>query len=159
MNILFFVIFPIAVILISIVLQKLLKSPLLVAILIFAIFLILAYTVFTPEFLLNAIIYAIIAFITAAIFKLICCLRRRIHCNIFNVCDDSDNCSCNNDNDDDNDFGTSIANLEDSIETINNNMNRLTRLLSSVINNGNNNCGCNNNSNNNCCCCNRRLRR
>ena len=142
MNILFFVIFPIAVILISIVLQKLLKSPLLVAILIFAIFLILAYTVFTPEFLLNAIIYAIIAFITAAIFKLICCLRRRISCNIFNVCDDTD--SCNNDNDTE----TSVANIEESIESINDNMNRLTRLLSSVINNGNNNCGC----------CNRRLR-
>ena len=142
MNILFFVIFPIAVILISIVLQRLLKSPLLVAILIFAIFLILAYTVFTPEFLLNAIIYAIIAFITAAIFKLICCLRRRISCNIFNVCDDTD--SCNNDNDTE----TSIANIEESIESINDNMNRLTRLLSSVINNGNNNCGC----------CNRRLR-
>lgn len=155
MGILFFVIFPIAVILISIVLQKLLKSPILVAILIFAIFLILAYTVFTPEFLLNAIIYAIIAFITAAIFKLICCLRRRVNCNIFNVCDDSDSCNCNNN---DNDFGTNIANLEDSIETLENNMNTLNRLLSSVINNGNNNCGCNNNLNNNCCC-NRRLRR
>ena len=147
MNILFFVIFPIAVILISIVLQKLLKSPILVAILIFAIFLILAYTIFTPEFLINAIIYAIIAFITAAIFKLICCIRRRINCDIFNVCNDSDNCSCNND-DDDNDFGTRIANLEDSIESIENNINRLTRLISSVINNGNNHC-----------CCNRRLRR
>lgn len=157
MNILFLVIIPIATILISIVLQKILKKPVLVAILAFAIFLILAYTVFTPEFLLNAIIYAIIAFITVAIFKLICYLRRRINCNIFNVCDDSDNCSCNND--DDNDFGTSIANLEESIESINDNMNRLTRLLSSVINNGNNNCGCNNNLNNNCCCCNRRLRR
>lgn len=144
MNILFFVIFPIAVILISIVLQKLLKSPILVAILIFAVFLILAYTVFTPEFLLNAIIYAIIAFITAAIFKLICSLRRRISCNIFNVCDDTDSCN----NNDDNDIETSIANIEESIESINDNMNRLTRLLSSVINNGNNNCGC----------CNRRLR-
>lgn len=144
MNILFFVIFPIAVILMSIVLQKLLKSPILVAILIFAVFLILAYTVFTPEFLLNAIIYAIIAFITAAIFKLICSLRRRISCNIFNVCDDTDSCN----NNDDNDIETSIANIEESIESINDNMNRLTRLLSSVINNGNNNCGC----------CNRRLR-
>lgn len=144
MNILFFVIFPIAVILISIVLQKLLKSPILVAILIFAVFLILAYTVFTPEFLLNAIIYAIIAFITAAIFKLIYCLRRRISCNIFNVCDNTDSYN----NNDDNDIETSIANIEESIESINDNMNRLTRLLSSVINNGNNNCGC----------CNRRLR-
>ena len=116
MNILLLVIIPIATILISIVLQKILKKPVLVAILAFAIFLILAYTVFTPEFLLNAIIYAIIAFITVAIFKLICYLRRRINCNIFNVCDDSDNCSCNND--DDNDFGTSIANLEKSKENI-----------------------------------------
>ena len=50
MNILFLVIIPIATILISIVLQKILKKPVLVAILAFAIFLILAYTVFTTEF-------------------------------------------------------------------------------------------------------------
>lgn len=149
MNILFFVIFPIAVILISIVLQRLLKSPILVAILIFAIFLILAYTVFTPEFLLNAIIYAIIAFITAAIIKLICCLRRRIHCSVFDICDEDRDNDCNsNHSDNDNDFGTSITNLENSIDSIEDNINRLTRLLSSVINNGNNHC-----------CCNRRLRR
>lgn len=142
MNILFFIIFPIAVILISIVLQKLLKSPILVAILIFAIFLILAYTVFTPVFVLNALVYAIIAFITTAIFRLICCLKKRINCNIFNMCDASNSCSCNND-DDDNDFGTSIANIENSIEAMNDNINRLTNLLSGLVGNGNNGCGCN----------------
>ena len=57
MGILFFVVLPLATILIAIVLQKLLKSPILVAVLVFAVFLILAFTVFTAEFLINAMIY------------------------------------------------------------------------------------------------------
>jgi hypothetical protein len=40
MNILFFIVLPLATILISIVLQKLLRSPILVAILVFAVYLI-----------------------------------------------------------------------------------------------------------------------
>ena len=56
MDILFFVVLPLATILIAIVLQRILKSPILVAILVFAIYLILALTVFTTEFLINAII-------------------------------------------------------------------------------------------------------
>ena len=78
MTVLFFIVLPLATILIAIVLQRLLKSPILVAILVFAIFLILAFTVFTVEFLINAIIYTIIAFITAVIVKVICCILRRL---------------------------------------------------------------------------------
>lgn len=151
MTILFFIVLPLATILISIVLQRLLKSPILVAILVFAVYLILAFTVFETEFLIAAVIYAIIAFITAAIFKLICCLRRRFdlnNCNISNLCGDS-----NNDNNGDNDdlqediagLRTSIGRLEKSIDSLEDNIDNLTQILSRLINNSSNNgCGCNN---------------
>ncbi len=127
MNILFFVIFPVSVILISIVLQKVLNSPLLVSILVFAVFLILSYTVYTTSFLLNAVVYAILAFITSEIIIIICYLIRRFNWN---------NCSgiCNNANN----------GLQDSIDTLEDNINTLNELLSNLINNENNNgCGCN----------------
>ena len=69
MTVLFFIVLPLATILISIVLQKLLRSPILVGLLVFAVYLILAFTVFEAEFLINAIIYSIIAYITALIFR------------------------------------------------------------------------------------------
>ena len=143
MNILFFIVLPLATILISIVLQKLLRSPILVALLVFAVFLILAFTVFEAEFLINAIVYAIIAFITAFIFKLICCLRRRFNlddCNVSNICGDA-----NNDNDLQEDIAglqDSIRRLEKSIDSLENNIDSLNDVLSSLLN-GNNNCGCN----------------
>lgn len=123
MDILFFVIFPIAVILISIVLQRILRSPILVAILVFAVFLILAYTAFTPDFVLNALVYAIIAFITAYIFRLICCLRRKLDCSEEGMCQERDN------------------DLEEAIESLQDNISDLNNLLSQAL--GNNNCGCN----------------
>ena len=123
MDILFFVIFPIAVILISIVLQRVLRSPILVAILVFAVFLILAYTAFTPDFVLNALVYAIIAFITAYIFRLICCLRRKLDCSEEGMCPGRDN------------------DLEEAIESLQDNISDLNNLLSQAL--GNNNCGCN----------------
>lgn len=129
MDILFFVIFPIAVILISIVLQRILRSPILVAILVFAVFLILAYTAFTPDFVLNALVYAIIAFITAYIFKLLCCLRRRLDCNEASMCSGNNN------------LDEAVEGLQDSIGTLEDNISDLNNLLSRVL--GVNNCGCN----------------
>ena len=120
MDILFFVILPLATILIAIVLQRLLRSPILVAILVFAVYLILAFTVFTTEFLINAIIYALLAYITALIVKTICCLKRKIDLN----------CEHNENN-----LEEAIAGLEDNIEDLNN---LLTRLLGT-----NTGCGCN----------------
>ena len=130
MDILFFVIFPIAVILISIVLQRFLRSPILVAILVFAVFLILAYTAFTPDFVLNALVYAIIAFITAYIFRLICCLKNKIHCPNEPICPERDN-----------NLEDAVESLQDSIGTLEDNISDLNDLLSQVL--GNNNCGCN----------------
>ena len=79
---------PIAVIIISIALQKILKCPFLVAAIIFAIFLVVTFIVGDLIFLVATIIYAILAFITAVVVKFICrfirefadrdnCCRRR----------------------------------------------------------------------------------
>ena len=129
MDILFFIIFPIAVILISMVLQKILRTPMLVAIFIFAVFLILAYTVFTPDFVLNALVYAILAFITAYIFKFVCCLKNKIHCQSEEMCPGRDS------------LEEVVAGLQDSIETLENNISNLNDLLSQAT--GNSGCGCN----------------
>ena len=122
MDILFFVIFPIAVILISIVLQRILRSPILVAILVFAVFLILAYTAFTPDFVLNALVYAIIAFITAFIFRLACCLKGKIHCPEESMCPGRDN-----------NLEEAVEGLQDSIGTLEDNISDLNDLLSQAL--------------------------
>ena len=122
MDILFFIIFPIAIILISIVLQKILRSPILVALLVFAVFLILAYTVFTPEFVLNALVYAILAFITAYLVRLICCFKNKISCPEDSMCSGENN------------------NLEEAVESLQDNISELNNLLSQALGNS---CGCN----------------
>ena len=134
MNILFFIVLPLATILISIVLQKLLRSPILVAILVFAVYLILAFTVFTTDFLINAIVYTILAFITAVIVRIICCLIGRINCEDNNgICFGSNN---------ENVIQEDMIRLQDSINVLENNIDSLTNLLTGIVNN-NNNCGCN----------------
>ena len=141
MNILFFIVLPLATILISIVLQKLLRSPILVALLVFAIYLILAFTVFTTDFLINAIIYTILAFLTAVVVRIICCLIKRLNC-------EDNNGICVNCNNEDNDLQEDIAGLENSIrglersiDSLEDNIRNLTDILSNLSNN--NNCGCN----------------
>ena len=143
MTVLFFIVLPLATILIAIVLQKLLRSPILVALLVFAVYLILAFTVFDTEFLINAIIYSIIAYITAVIFRVVCCLIRRMDCN-------DDNGICVNCENDDNDvqgeisgLQNSIRGLERSIDSLENNIKTLTDMISNLTNNNNNSCGCN----------------
>ena len=133
MNILLiFFALPIAVIIISIALQKILKNPVLVAAIIFAIFLIVTFVVNNLNFLIAAIVYAILSFITA----FITCLVGRILKRLVNEnscgCRREDLCSCNNN------------------ECNSNNI--LT--IRSLQNSTSNNCSCNqnnNNSNNNQC--------
>ena len=75
-----FFVLPLATILLAIVLQKILKSPILVAITFFAIYLIVAFVAFSDtlaEALIAVIIYTIIAYITALIVMIICKCRRR----------------------------------------------------------------------------------
>lgn len=72
MNILLiFFALPIATIIISIALQKLLRSPALVAAVVFAIFLIVTFILNDLNFLIATIVYTIISFITAIVVCLI----------------------------------------------------------------------------------------
>ena len=94
--ILLFFVLPFATNIFSIVLQKILKCPVLVAAIFFAIYLILAYTVFGTDFLIFAIIYTILSYITAILTRLIMQLFRRINCTNSNSCcsNDSSNSNC-----------------------------------------------------------------
>ena len=68
---LFFAI-PLAVIILSIVLQKILKCPWLVTATFFAIFLIVTFAVGDIRLLIFTVIYTIISYITALIFRAVC---------------------------------------------------------------------------------------
>ena len=87
MDLFVFFALPLATILLAIVLQKILRSPILVAITFFAIYLIVAFASFSDtlaEALIAAIVYTIIAYITAYIVMILCRCRRRISCSCRN---------------------------------------------------------------------------
>lgn len=172
MNILLiFFALPIATIIISIALQKILKCPPLVAAVIFAIFLIVTFVINNINFLVAALIYAILAFITAVIVCLICRLIERF-------CDNDDDscgcgcrrnrrCNCQRDRDNSNDLLRISSNCGNSnngdLITISSSgcngvNNDLLTISSNCQNRNNNNCGCDNdNDNSNCGCgCNNR---
>ena len=68
MNLLIYFALPLATILLAIVLQKILRSPILVSITFFAIYLIVAFAAFSDDLapaLVATIIYSLLAFITA----------------------------------------------------------------------------------------------
>ena len=90
-NLLLFFALPIAVIIISIALQKILRNPILVAGIIFSIFLVVTFIIGDLNFLVATIIYTILSFITAIIVLLICKFLRDINNN--NNCK---NCDGNN---------------------------------------------------------------
>jgi len=75
-NLLIFFAIPVATIIFAIVFQKILQSPLLVAATFFAIFLIVTFAAFDESFLVFAILYTLLALITAIIVRFICCLIR-----------------------------------------------------------------------------------
>lgn len=102
MNLFIFFALPLATILLAIVFQKILRSPILVAITFFAIYLIVAFVEFSDtlaEAIIAAIIYTIIAYITAYIVIIICRLRRRFcHCRREEA-ENNRRCGCGNNND------------------------------------------------------------
>lgn len=96
MSILFiFFALPIATIIISIALQKILRCPPLVAGIIFSIFLIVTFIISNINFLVAAIIYTIISYITAV---LTCLFNRFLSNNSCFSCRSMDNCCNNNSN-------------------------------------------------------------
>ena len=79
LTIFIFFVLPLATILLAIVLQKILRSPALVALTFFAIYLIVAFVSFVDtlaEALVAVIIYTLIAYITAYIVMILCRCRK-----------------------------------------------------------------------------------
>ena len=99
MDLFIFFVLPLATILLSIVLQKTLRSPILVAITFFAIYLIVAFAVFSSnlsEALIATIAYTILAFVTASIVRLIKMIRANSQVNDESTENNDTSCGCNN---------------------------------------------------------------
>lgn len=151
MNILLiFFALPIATIIISIALQRILKNPPLVAAVIFAIFLIVTFIINNLNFLIATIVYTIISYITAVIVCLICRFLNRLN-------NREDNCRCRerNCNSCNTSENNGILTIDGDFE--NNGCNGVLT-ISALNNTGNNNdnncCSCNNSRNSNNCGCN-----
>lgn len=130
-NLLIFFALPIAVIIISAILQKLLKCPIMVAALIFAIFLVVTFTAFDEMFLIATFAYTVLAFITALLVRALCQSN-------------NNNCLCE-----------TLTNLLNNATEDNTNSN--TAVLNEILNNinsanNNNNTNLNNENNNSCGC-------
>lgn len=98
MNILLiFFALPIAVIIISAILQKALKCPIAVAALIFAIFLVVTFALSNLTLLIATLAYTLLALITAVIVKIICESRNNNICrllsDILNNTNNNGNCA------------------------------------------------------------------
>ena len=121
-TILLFFALPVATIILAIVLEKILRCPVLTAATFFAIFLIVAFAVFDESFLVFVIAYTIIAYITAVIAEFFfsrCRRKERRHCN----CSEE-----NNDNE---------ARLSDE------EIQRIARQVANILSNNNCSCNCN----------------
>ena len=132
-TLLIFFAFPIAVIIISAILQKLLRNPIAVAALIFAIFLIVTFAAFDETFLIATLVYTVIALITALIVRFICESNNN-NSNLCELLNDilRNNNSCNSPNNIlfDNNNGTNLDTVSNILNTNNGN------------NNNSNSCGC-----------------
>ena len=144
-NLLIFFALPIATIIISIALQKILKCPYLVSAIIFAIFLIVTFIINNLNFLVATIVYTIVSFITA----LIVCLA----CRIIESLNGREGCFRNcrrNSGSNNNNTVSEIENIND-ILSINgeytNNGNNGVITVNALNNSSNNGCNCNSNNN------------
>ena len=148
-TLLIFFAFPIAVIIISIILQKILDNPITVAAAIFAFFIVITFAFFDETFLIATLAYTILAFLTAFLVSRLC---NESHNNNY-LCNTITDILQNNTNS--NNTNTANASLQDLLNNVNSN------------NNSSNSCGCNNSndnddvlgiSNNNTCGCGRTRR-
>ena len=115
---------PIAVIIISIALQRIFRCPILVAAIIFAIFLIVTFIIDNLTFLIATIAYAILSYLTA----LLTCVINRF----LNSCN-----SCNS--------ASQVNTISNDFQQLNNNQNNENDINTISNNVQNNNCGCSNN--------------
>ncbi len=81
-NLLLFFALPVATIILAVVLQRIIRSPILVALTAFAIYLIVAFSAFDETFLVFVIVYTILAFLAAALARIIAkIIRCQRNCN------------------------------------------------------------------------------
>ena len=96
-NLLIFFAIPLAIIVLSVAFQKILRNPFLVAAIIFSIALVIVLAFFDPIYLIAVVAYTVLAFITALLTCLLCgVLRNSNMCNCMG-------CGGNNNNQDDDD--------------------------------------------------------
>lgn len=138
--ILLFFALPIATIILAVVLERILRCPILTAATFFAIFLIVAFTVFNSEFLIFVIVYTILAFIAAVIAEIF--FRR---CNDEKDCCKWRFCNCRERNNNNNTITLSNRDVERIAS-------QLARMQNNNSCNQNNNNNCNCNCNSNCSC-------
>lgn len=148
---------PIAVIIVSIALQKILKCPFLVASIIFAIFLVVTFVIGNLIYLVATIAYTILSFITAVLTKIICRILRELDRREGN----NDNCCGRFNNTRNTNNGTQLLSITGNCS---NNDEENGNLLT-ISSNGyggtenelltiNSSCGTNNNSDSGRCSCN-----
>lgn len=161
--ILFLFIFPIATIIFSIALQKILCNPFLVSAIILAIFLIVTFTVLGINFLIVAFIYAAIALLTAYIVSIVCKISNRtIEINFINndtrsrEGENNSSNSCNNCNrqrcNNNNNIGRNLACFNENVIALSNSIDELSNTINEQ-NEENDSCLCSNSqsrSGNNC---------
>jgi len=116
MNLLIFFALPIATVLLAVVLERILRSPILVAITFFALYLIVLFALFATgvvtdlaTLLIALIVFTFLAYITALIVKFVRCICRNFLKPCCSICPDKDeivgditdnnndnNCLCDN---------------------------------------------------------------
>lgn len=135
---------PIATILLAIVLQKVLRCPLLVAATFFGILLIITYAIFDSSFLVFAILYTLLAYVTAVLTRLICNLISRFNLNC------NSNCICGDNRNSDNNGRSNNCNVSSGTwccTTRNLGRTGINQISANALSNNGRVCTCNNNSN------------
>lgn len=127
-TLLLFFALPVATIILAIVVEKILRCPVLTAATFFAIYLIVAFAVFDSSFLIFVIVYTIIVFIAALIAEYF--FRK---CNRENNCFIWNSCNC-------------IGTKNNSSTLSNQDARRIAEQLANILNNNTCNCNCNNTS-------------
>lgn len=102
-NLLIFFAIPLAIVIISIALQKVLRNPFLVAAIIFSILLVIVLAFFDTIYLIAVVAYTVLAYITAVLTCLFCRILR--NSNIGSCM----GCGNNNDNNGDNGNETQVV--------------------------------------------------
>lgn len=90
---------PLLVIIVSIILEKIVNSPLLVSAFVFAVSIVVFFIIGNIDLLVAVVVYTILALITALIVRLVKCIMKRICDRNNDICDKLEDILDDNDND------------------------------------------------------------